>query len=665
MNTTLKNKPFRLWQRFKPYFAYVGIPLLVFFCLLIIELFNHKTFTEGPASFFEFFTGEPLALCVNFFILLIFFVPALFFRRRVFYCLLASAVFLVAGGANGFILLNRMTPFTTADLSMVKSGIDMAPNYFSVPEMILIAAGSLLLIAALTFLFIKGPKSRLSLRTRVISGVSALVLTGGLLTGSIALAFKTQQLTNVFSNLAFAYEDYGFTYCFLQTWLNKGVHRPSNYSASSVSSVRDEIETAPVSEIGETDVNIVFVQLESFIDPAEIKGLSLSEDAVPNWRALFENYSSGYLNVPVVGAGTANTECEVLTGMSTRFFGPGEYPYKTVLMDQAVESIAYDLKENGYAAHAVHNYRATFYNRNDVYANLGFDDFTSLEYMPKLERAPNNWYKDEILTECIVDAIDSTPDQSDFVFAVTVQGHGKYPTDPSIEDPKITVTECPDDDLLYAYEYYVNQVYETDAFIGQLVEALEERDEKTILVLYGDHLPVLQLEAKDMLSGNLFKTQYVIWNNFGLEKEDQALYAYQLASQTLSKLGISTGLFNRFHQAFVGTASYRQDLQLLQYDVLYGNRYLYSEQSAYQTSDLKMGLEDMVVTGISVTRNGWLISGRNFSPYCEIVSDGKALDTEYVAPYLVLVTDDPKTTTPSDLSVRVVDSHNVVLSDTE
>ena len=45
------------------------------------------------------------------------------------------------------------------------------------------------------------------------------------------------------------------------------------------------------------------------------------------------NYSSGYFKVPSVGAGTANTEFEVLTGMSMRFFGPGEYPYKTYVKE--------------------------------------------------------------------------------------------------------------------------------------------------------------------------------------------------------------------------------------------------------------------------------------------------------------------------------------------
>ena len=53
-----------------------------------------------------------------------------------------------------------------------------------------------------------------------------------------------------------------------------------------------------------------------------------------------QNYSTGYFKVPSVGAGTANTEFEVLTGMNLRYFGPGEYPYKTVLKYQTAESAA-------------------------------------------------------------------------------------------------------------------------------------------------------------------------------------------------------------------------------------------------------------------------------------------------------------------------------------
>ena len=86
--------------------------------------------------------------------------------------------------------------------------------------------------------------------------------------------------------------------------------------------------------------NILFVQLESYFDPTEVEWLQFSEDPIPNLREMYSKYSSGYFKVPSVGAGTANTEFEVLTGMSMRFFGPGEYPYKTYGKTKVIESAA-------------------------------------------------------------------------------------------------------------------------------------------------------------------------------------------------------------------------------------------------------------------------------------------------------------------------------------
>ena len=226
-----------------------------------------------------------------------------------------------------------MTPFTVADLTVFNTGLDTLPNYLSKPYLILLGAGVVLAAVSLGLLFWKGPRNRRSGRQRLLAGLAAVLVSGGALAGSWALAFQLDQLSMVFSNLAFAYEDYGFSYCFFQTWLNRGIRRPAGYDAGEVARIRELIAKDAQEAEPQEDVNVVIVQLESFIDPKEIQGLVMSKDPVPNWTALKENYSSGYLTMPVVGAGTANSECEVLTGMSTRLFGPGEYPYQTCLME--------------------------------------------------------------------------------------------------------------------------------------------------------------------------------------------------------------------------------------------------------------------------------------------------------------------------------------------
>ena len=89
-----------------------------------------------------------------------------------------------------------------------------------------------------------------------------------------------------------------------------------NYSKETI----DAIETLVDSSKEETTVsagkepNIICILLESFIDPTRVKDVKFSKDPVPNFRKLMKEYSSGYLTVPAVGAGTANVEFEVMTG---------------------------------------------------------------------------------------------------------------------------------------------------------------------------------------------------------------------------------------------------------------------------------------------------------------------------------------------------------------
>ena len=88
--------------------------------------------------------------------------------------------------------------------------------------------------------------------------------------------------------------------------------------------------------------------------------------------------------------------------MSQHDFGVSEYPYKTVLKSKASESICNDLAQIGYTSHAVHNNTATFYGRNKVFSNLGFDTFTSVEYMNNITLNPNGWAKDDVMVDEIL-----------------------------------------------------------------------------------------------------------------------------------------------------------------------------------------------------------------------------------------------------------------------
>ena len=56
-------QPIHLWDARHPKEreAFLYIPLLALGLTLISELFNHKAFTDGPSSFWQFITENPIS----------------------------------------------------------------------------------------------------------------------------------------------------------------------------------------------------------------------------------------------------------------------------------------------------------------------------------------------------------------------------------------------------------------------------------------------------------------------------------------------------------------------------------------------------------------------------------------------------------------------------
>ena len=84
---------------------------------------------------------------------------------------------------------------------------------------------------------------------------------------------------------------------------------------------------------------------------------------------------------------------------------------------------------------------------------MGFDSFTSKRVYEYSSDMPNGWAKDEVLVDNIMEAMDTT-EQQDFMFTVSVQGHGDYPEEQLIENPKIKVEGIDDEAKKNKWEYY-------------------------------------------------------------------------------------------------------------------------------------------------------------------------------------------------------------------
>ena len=621
-------------------YSLVGHALIALTIVFLVEVISRRDLISA----FQFVGTHTLAYLYNSFLVFASLTLVYFFRRRAFWRVVISGFWTILGIINGCVLSNRVTPFGYTDLKCIPELFAMNnTSYFTAEQATVVVFGLGAFALFLVALFIKGPRYQGKLHY-VMYPIACL----SLFFVGIPLTTNAAQSTNIvadyYTNIAQGYEDYGFVYSFSSSVVDRGMQKPDNYSEDTIAAIETNVETAAeqTTTNGTDGPNIICVLLESFCDPEEINFLETSEDPIPTFHYLEDNFSSGYLTVPVVGAGTANTEFEVLTGMSMQYFGTGEYPYKTILKKTDCEAIASDLSKIGYSSHVVHNNGGNFYSRANAFSMMGFDTFTSKELMNITALTPNgSWSTDDILVNETMKTLDATPG-SDFTYTITVCTHGDYPTEPVIENPAITVSGVDDEAQANQWTYYVNQLNASDRFITSLIDRLSQRDEDTVVVMFGDHLPTMGLTDDDMKSGDIYKTKYITWNNFGLEKKDADLYAYQLLASITDSVGIHEGTIFNYHQTQSDSATYLEGLENLQYDILYGKRYCYNGEDLYPASDLVMGIDDVEITDIrpSAIEDKIYIYGKNFTQSSRVFINGEKVSCTQVSTGLLSINKD-------------------------
>ena len=621
-------------------YSLVGHALIALTIVFLVEVISRRDLISA----FQFVGTHTLAYLYNSFLVFASLTLVYFFRRRAFWRVVISGFWTILGIINGCVLSNRVTPFGYTDLKCIPELFAMNnTSYFTAEQATVVVFGLGAFALFLVALFIKGPRYQGKLHY-VMYPIACL----SLFFVGIPLTTNAAQSTNIvadyYTNIAQGYEDYGFVYSFSSSVVDRGMQKPDNYSEDTIAAIETNVETAAeqTTTNGTDGPNIICVLLESFCDPEEINFLETSEDPIPTFHYLEDNFSSGYLTVPVVGAGTANTEFEVLTGMSMQYFGTGEYPYKTILKKTDCEAIASDLSKIGYSSHVVHNNGGNFYSRANAFSMMGFDTFTSKELMNITALTPNgSWSTDDILVNETMKTLDATPG-SDFTYTITVCTHGDYPTEPVIENPAITVSGVDDEAQANQWTYYVNQLNASDRFITSLIDRLSQRDEDTVVVMFGDHLPTMGLTDDDMKSGDIYKTKYITWNNFGLEKKDADLYAYQLLASITDSVGIHEGTIFNYHQTQSDSATYLEGLENLQYDILYGKRYCYNGEDLYPASDLVMGIDDVEITDVrpSAIEDKIYIYGKNFTQSSRVFINGEKVSCTQVSTGLLSISKD-------------------------
>lgn len=644
-------------------FKTIRIILIALSLNLICDILNQRSIIEALTRVIK----NPLNFLYNTLLILVTIVACNIFKKRKFATSLCCIMWLAVSITNFVVQSFRNTPFSFIDIILLPSVFSAFNNYLNLFEVIALGLLIISVIIGLVYLYKKEKAKERRVKYSIIASVIVLALLLCMKTPLI----KVGAISDDYSNLTEAYEDFGLPYCFVTSVIGMGVDEPEEYDEIIVDEVVQNIEIynkqlkndiySEYTVDSEIKPNIVFLQLESFIDPNNIIGLQYSKNPTSTFTYLKENYPSGILTVPSVGAGTANVEFEIMTGFNLNHFGAGEYPYKTVVNKTPVESIAYLLNEEGYYSTVIHNNRASFYDRENVFTNLGYERFVSAETMINLGYTPNGWYKDDVLSYEILKAMQNT-EESDFIYTIGVQPHGKYLEDLQGLSLEIDVTSNDEkytNERINQFKYYVNQLYEVDLFLKDLITQLENHTEPTMVVIYGDHLPSLELTNEDLLLNDLYNSEYVIYTNYDLELDDKNLYSYQLSSHILQSVNCNNGIINKINQTRDINNNYQNDLHTIMYDIVEGKQYVYNEENIYKQTNIVFGYNDIQITGVANDLEGLIIKGINLNHCSVVYINGKKYDTEYIDCNTLRVDVKVELTETYDICVKQVYSNNI------
>ncbi len=591
------------------------------------EIIQRRSIQSG----ITFYINNIDILIINYIIVLALSSISLLFKRQVLYLYIIGFIFSILAIASSMMTKLRGTPLTFADFYSISDGMSIAKDYLDNKMILKMTILIILLFLILPFIW------RIKINRNLYINMFFLVGIYILVSLTIPIAENNKILNPNQWDINLSYNENGFIYSFINscTLFKKDV--PKDYSKSKINSLN--IRSENLKEVSNLyapeNTNIIVLQLEGFMDPTIIKNLEFDKDPIPNFRKSSKKYTSGQLKVPTLGGGTARSEFEVLTGMSLDYLSPGEIPHNSVLKKGPIESMAYVLNRANYKTTFIHNFQGNFYGRNNVYSNLGFNRFISMEYMYRIEKNNFGWPKDQILLENIKNTIkkDENPD---FIYSIAVQTHGDYGYEYEYDKnlSKVRVSGNVDSKYIGQVQDYLDDLVDVDKFVGDLVKYVENLDEPTILMVFSDHLPNLDIITSDDISSftseEKYQTPYFICDNLGIKKETLDIEAYQISTYIFDKLKIKKGVVNNFHKNYKYKNNYQKNLELLQYDILHGKKHAFGKEYPYKRSNMKMGLDDIYIYKVDIKNNILEVRGNGFNEFSCIYIDGKMAKTKLI-----------------------------------
>lgn len=571
--------------------------LLITFAMLLLA--------PGDAEILDKIIRSPLVILLNFIpIFLLGILLQGIFGRRSLSLIINSIFYLVIFTVNRTKVIYRNAPLRVSDLRLALEALNMSKNSFA-PDIygLVVCIIGIIFLILLALIF---KSEKLKIKDRLIAIVTVIVsslLLFNFVYTKDSLYYKLPLKGNSF-NLIDQFNSKGFNYTFLFYLEKSFVKAPEGYSEKEIKErdVLDQSENIETIKNMERP-NIIWIMGEAFTDLSQDPHFTFAPENDPNKNLKMLQANSimhGRIVTPSFGGGTGDTEFDVLTGTLTINCAPDEsFAFNAIKRD--VGSMPNLLKSIGYKTMAFHPGYAWFYGRQNVYPKLGLDDNFFLE---DIENPINkgDYLSEEQFTEIYINRFLEAIKNSDdpvFSYAVDIQNHGPYFYDKYGENLPYECSVNLSEEAANNFGSYFLGVKDMDNMLGEVYKMMNEIDEPTIMVFYGDHLPGLGSDpsAYDEIGIKLshenlekeiefYSTPYVIlanekgralMNRDNVEVRDgNAVSANYLSSMVLDMLN-----YNKVDNFFIYNSEVRKRLPII------SRNFVFDGVNTYPRNDAK------------------------------------------------------------------------------
>ena len=467
---------------------------------------------------------------------------------------------LLLGLVNYFVVEFRSSPIVPWDLLSVGTAASVADNYTYE-----ISWRMLFVTLGFVFLFVFSIKNGIK-PTKLKYRIPAFLLCLILLTGT-GIAIQEENVKDFFGmdQTLFTpnvrYRNNGFIAAFVGNLNLIHIKEPKGYSLDRVEEIAVSAEKNDgASADPEEAPNIIVIMNEAFSDLSVLGEFGTNEDYMPFMHQLMDEFTSGQLMVSVKGGNTANTEYEFLSGDSMAFLPSGSVVFQQYIKSE-IPSLVSNLKDFGYATTGIHPYLGSGWDRNVVYPRLGFEQFLDIDSFDDPEYV-RNYVSDRSAFEKIIEVFEKKEEgKPQFIYEVTMQNHSGYSKDYPGFEPTIRLTDFTSSSTsIQAAEKYLTLIKKSDEAFEELIAYFERVEEPTVIVMFGDHQPsdyitnvISRITGYDGESSleeyqKSFLVPYVIWNNFGMEKDTsmELTSANYLGAYLMQLLGLPMSRYQEF-----------------------------------------------------------------------------------------------------------------------